>query len=153
MQLRIIRNINKYLNFLSIITLSIGTFSILLIAKITTYVWATITIILLLVGLVSILINWLIIKYVTIKIEESEIIKVFLNIESEFEDLTKNNDTKYLGNFILLHNKKKYEFYRSELPKLKRIIPNDKFEIRTIAQKWYNISPGELIKNLLRFAP
>ncbi len=153
MEIRIIRNINKRLNCLSIVTLLFGTLSILWTAQIASNIWAGITLSLIAIGLLSLLISWLLINFKTISISESQIKKLTLNSDSDITNINMSNDIEYLGNCITLTSGKKYEFDRTQIIKLKGIIQPDKIEIERTKQKFYNISPRELLKTLLNLGP
>lgn len=157
MEIKIIRDANKYLNAISIISLSFGFVSVLLFASINSDSWLmnlirAITLSLLALGFISIVLSFYLLKKIKIKENNIEILKI--NSTKSLVQINSESDLEYLGNSLVLKNGQVYEIHRNQILSLiKTINKNEiKIEIEFRKQKFYLQSPKEILKFLLSLA-
>lgn len=150
MNIETISKVNKWLNATSYVALTTGVISILWTAKIASETWASITIGLIVMGLLSLIISWTIGKRNSINISIEEILRLIINSEGEDYLSKETKELNYLGNWITLKNGKKYEISRRHILELAHKLDENQIEMESSKDKFYNASPIEVLKELIK---
>ena len=108
-----------------------------------------ITICLIAIGFICLFVNWILVQSNTITINPNEITQLRINTVKRLSDLTEEIDVEYYGNFLTLRNNEIFEINRAHIIELKNSINKDLIEIEYIGQKFYQISPKQLLKGLI----
>lgn len=121
--------------------------------KIASETWASITNGLILLGLISLIIGWALGKRNSINISIDEISRLIINSESEDYFSKEVEELNYLGNWLTLKNGNKYEINRSHISKLIQRLDKSQIERESSKDKFYNASPIEVLKALVKLGP
>ncbi|MFK7807900.1 MAG: hypothetical protein AB8F74_08900 [Saprospiraceae bacterium] len=153
MEFKIIRKINKWLNAFSSGVLIFGVVSILITAQNASEVWSIITLSLLFSGWMSLSISWMIKRWKTVFITKDEISYLNINTTNIRDQLNEPEAIEYLGNWLVLHDNRRIEIDRIHVIPLIKELNETRVRLKAIEQKFYYLSPKELLKFLGSLGP
>ena len=153
MNIRIISKLNKQLNAISYVAVAFGVISIIVTGQTSTELWASITVGLIIFGVLCITISWAIRKWNKININIEEVSMLTINSESANYFSKKTEELNYLGNWLTLSNGMKYEIDRVHIKELTHKLDRKKIEIENSKDSFYNASPVQVLKELLKLGP
>ena len=152
MKINVITKVNKVLNVTSAICLFVGIMLVIWTICITSELWALFLVTIISIGFLTLLISWLYKKCVIIDI--TKIVELSINPISEIkviEEINKETDLEYIGNWLHLTNGNKFEINNKVALKLLFKIDEKKIRIKRFENSVYNISPKEIVEMILTF--
>ena len=99
------------------------------------------------------IISWAIGKRNSINISIEEISRLIVNSESEDYLSIEAKELNYLGNWLTLKNGNIYEINRRHILELTHKLDSNQIEIERSKNSFYNASPIEVLKELVKLGP